>query len=129
MILQSYTYIPYIYPQAYIWKSESVSHSVRLFVTQWTVAHQAPLSMKFSRQEYWSGPFSSPGELPHPGIKLGLLHYRQILYGLSQIIIRKETHTLCIAALFTMAKTWRQSKCPLTDKWIKKMKMWYIYTM
>ena len=35
-----------------------------------TVAHQAPLSMGFSRQEYWSGlPFPSPGDLPHPGIK------------------------------------------------------------
>ena len=38
--------------------------------TSWTVAHQAPLSMGFSRQEYWSGlPFPSPGDLPDPGIK------------------------------------------------------------
>ena len=37
----------------------------------WTVAHQAPLSMQFSRQEYWSGlPFPSPGYLPKPGIEL-----------------------------------------------------------
>ena len=44
----------------------------RLFVTPWTAAHQAPLSMGFSRQEYWSGlPFPSPGDLPDPGIKLG----------------------------------------------------------
>ena len=43
---------------------------VRLFETPWTVAHQAPLSMKFSRQEYWSGlPFPSPGDLPDLGIK------------------------------------------------------------
>ena len=43
---------------------------VRLFVTPWTVAHQAPLSMGFSKQEYWSGlPFPSPGDLPHPGIE------------------------------------------------------------
>ena len=36
----------------------------------WTVAHQAPLSMEFSRLEYWSGlPFPSPGDLPDPGIK------------------------------------------------------------
>ena len=42
---------------------------VQLFVTPWTVACQAPLSMEFSRQEYWSGlPFLSPGELPNPGI-------------------------------------------------------------
>ena len=43
-----------------------------LFVTPWTVAHQAPLSMGFSRQEYWSGlPCSPPGDLPNPGIKPG----------------------------------------------------------
>ena len=36
----------------------------------WTVAHQAPLSMEFSKQEYWSGvPFPSRGDLPHPRIK------------------------------------------------------------
>ncbi len=45
---------------------------VRLFATPWTVAHQAPLSMGFSRQEYWSGlPFPTPGDLPNPGIKPG----------------------------------------------------------
>ena len=45
---------------------------VRLLVTPWTVAHQAPPSMEFSRQEYWSGlPFSSPGDLPDPGIEPG----------------------------------------------------------
>ena len=45
---------------------------VRLFATLWTVAHQAPLSMGFSRQEYWSGlPFPSPGDLPNPGIEPG----------------------------------------------------------
>ena len=38
--------------------------------TPWTVAHQTPLSMGFSRQEYWSGlSFPTPGHLPHPGIK------------------------------------------------------------
>ena len=42
-----------------------LSH-VWLFATPWTVAHQAPLSMRFSRQEYWSGlPFSFPGDLTH----------------------------------------------------------------
>jgi len=41
------------------------------FVTPWTVAYQALLSMAFSRQEYWGGlPFPSP-DLPNPGIKLG----------------------------------------------------------
>ena len=50
---------------------ESLSH-VRLVVTPWTVACQPPLSMEFSRQEYWSGlPFPSPGDLPDPGIEPG----------------------------------------------------------
>ena len=41
---------------------------VQLFTTPWTLAHQAPLSMGFSRQEYWSGLLSnSPGDLPNPG--------------------------------------------------------------
>ena len=44
---------------------------VRLFVTPWTVAYQALLSVGFSRQEYWCGlPFPSPEDLPNPGIKL-----------------------------------------------------------
>ena len=43
---------------------------VRLFATLWTVAHQAPLSVKFSRQEYWGGwPCPPPGGLPAPGIE------------------------------------------------------------
>ena len=44
-----------------------LSH-VNLFVTPWTVVHQAPLSMGFSRQEYWSG-LPTPGDLPDPGIE------------------------------------------------------------
>ena len=45
---------------------------VRLFATPWTVAHQAPQSMEFSKQEYWSGlPFPSPRDLPNPGIEPG----------------------------------------------------------
>ena len=43
---------------------------VQLFGTPWAVAYQIPLSMGFSRQEYWSGlPFPSPGDLPNPGIE------------------------------------------------------------
>ena len=45
---------------------------VRLFATPWTVAYKAPLSMEFSRQEYWSGlPLPSPGDLPDLGIEPG----------------------------------------------------------
>ena len=50
-------------------KVKSLSR-VQLFATPWTVAYHAPPSMGFSRQEYWSGgPFPSPQDLPHPGIK------------------------------------------------------------
>ena len=50
-------------------KVKSLSH-VQLFATPWTAAYQAPPSMGFSRQEYWSGlPFPSPGDLPDPGIE------------------------------------------------------------
>ena len=55
-----------------------VTQYVWLFVTLWTVALQAALSLGFPRQEYWSGlPFPSPGDLPD------LLHCRQILYCLN----------------------------------------------
>ena len=58
--LWSYLFIPSV---------TSCLESVQLFVTPWTVDYQAPLSVGFSRQEYWSGlPFSSPGDLPNPGI-------------------------------------------------------------
>ena len=52
-------------------ESESeVTQSCPLFVTPWTVAYQAPPSVGFSRQEYWSGlPFPSLGDLPNPGIE------------------------------------------------------------
>ena len=52
-------------------KVKSLSH-VWLFATPWTIAYQAPPSMVFSKQEYWSGlPFPSPGDLPNPGIEPG----------------------------------------------------------
>ena len=62
-----------------IWSPEAVRVCVhtcplnrfRVFGTPWTVARQAPLSIEFSRQEYWSGlPFPSPGDLPDPAIEL-----------------------------------------------------------
>ena len=53
------------------WSEVKSLSRVQLFVTPWTVAYQAPLSMGFSRQECWSGlPFPSPGDLPNPGIEL-----------------------------------------------------------
>ena len=51
-------------------RARKVASVVFDFATLWTVAHQAPLSMGFSRQEYWHGlPFPSPGDLPDSGTK------------------------------------------------------------
>ena len=62
----------YIYIYTYICGSDVVTKLCPSLVTPWTVAHQAPLSMGFSRQKYWSGlQFLSPGELPDPGIEPG----------------------------------------------------------
>ena len=72
-------------------------------------------------------------ELPYdPAIPLGINPTVGCISHLSiyldKIVIQKDTCTpMFIAALFTIAKTWMQPKCPLTDEWIKKM--WYIYTM
>ena len=67
---------------------------VRLFVTLWTIAHQVPLSMGFSRQEYRSGlPCSPPGNLPNPGIKPTSLESPALAGG-----------------FFTTSATWEASK-------------------
>ena len=65
-------------------KVKSLSR-VQLFATPWTVVYQAPPSMGFSRQEYWSGlPFPSPGGVfPIQGLNPGLLPCRKMLYHLS----------------------------------------------
>ena len=70
-----FQYISHLQPQLWHKKLFSLLLSrVWLFVTPWTVAHQAPLAMGFSRQEYWSGlPCPSPGDLSEPGIKMSLL--------------------------------------------------------
>ena len=60
-----------LYSLSYNSQVKSLSR-VQLFATPWTIAYQAPLSMGFSRQEYWSGlPFPSPGDLPDPRIEPG----------------------------------------------------------
>ena len=57
-----------------------VTESYLTFATPRTVAHQAPLSVRFSSQEYWSGrPFPSPGDLPDPEIKLTSLQANYVL--------------------------------------------------
>ena len=65
------------------WKCLFLSH-VQLFGTPWTVAHQAPRSVEFFRQEYWSGlPCPSPGDLPDQGTEPRSPALQQILYLLS----------------------------------------------
>ena len=62
------------------WSEVKLLSPVWVFAAPWTVAYQAPPSMGFSRQEYWSGlPFPSPGVFPTQGAKPGLLHCRQTL--------------------------------------------------
>ena len=98
---------------------KSLSH-VRLFATPWTAAYQAPPSIEFSRQEHWSGlPFPSPPYDPAISF-LGIYP--------EETKIERDTYIpLFTAALFTIARTWKQPRWPSTDEWIKKL--WYIYTM
>ena len=69
---------------------------VKVLVTQlcptfWTVAHQGPLCMGFSRQEYWSElPFPSPGDLPYPGIEPGSSELRADSLPAERVLIRRE---------------------------------------
>ena len=76
---------------ACVWKDKDTGNScvrlecqlvlsgVQLFATPWTVIHQAPLSMGFSQEEYWSGlPFPTPEDSPEPGIEptLRMFHWK-----------------------------------------------------
>ena len=105
-------------------------------MTPWTVDCQAPLSIGFLRQEYWRGlPFPSPGDLSNPGIEptlgsLPLSHQASPELphdpAIPLLDIKKKKHTLiqkviCIPAMFiaplyTIAKIWKQPKCPSTDE-------------
>ena len=63
--------LDYCHPVLFCCLVAQLLSCVQLFLTPWTVARQAPLSMELSRQKYWSGlPFPLPGDLPNPGIKL-----------------------------------------------------------
>ena len=76
-----------------------------LSMTLWTVAHQAPLSMGFSRQEYWSGvPCPPPGDLPDPVSKLCLLCLLNWQEGFLPLAPRGKLHTWAIGKLFL--ETW-----------------------
>ena len=72
-------------------KVKSLSHA-QLFVTPWTVAYQAPPSMGFSRQEYWSGlPFPSPGDIPSPGIEAECLMSPALAVGSLPLVLIPQT--------------------------------------
>ena len=73
---------------------------ILLFVTPCTLAHQAPLSMDFPRQEYWSGlPFLTPGIFMTQGFNPHLLHCRQILYHWATIEAQDGYHSSSETAL------------------------------
>ena len=78
--------------------------------------------MRFSRQEYWSVAIAFSIKPPYdPAIPL------LGIYPEETRIEKDPCIPLFIPAIFTMARTWKQPRCPSTDEWIKKL--WYIYTM
>ena len=108
-------------------------------VTPWTVARQAPLSMRFSQKEYWSGlPLPPPGDLPNPGIEpvslsvscngRWVLYHRRHLRSLSKsthfcIYNRSPTRTYC-GAQETLLNIMQQ---PKGGKNLKKSRYRYMY--
>ena len=96
---------------------------VRLFVTPWTVARQAPLSMGFSRQEYWSGlPCPPPGDLPSPGMEAVThvscvgrwvpYHWRRLGRGML-LVCHSVTPSLCDAVVTGLHLV---ASCSLQDR-------------
>ena len=95
-------------------------------MTPWAIASQAPLSMEFSRQEYWSGLlFPSPGNLPHQGSNPGLPHCRQILYHLNHQeapMLWKNPNELFgqpnnIGNIYTISKITAGNWVPRVNRW------------
>ena len=83
---------------------------VQLFAAPWTVAHQAPLSMEFFRQQYWSGLlFPSPGDLPNPGIELA----PPALQADSLLLCHRVSPKPTLATIKERQKKKEREKCPL----------------
>ena len=103
------------------WKWSHLVVSDSLWPHGLYVTCQAPPSMGFSSQEYWSGlPFPSPGHLPNPGIESGPS-------ALQADSLPFELPGNPLATLFLIAKKWRWSKCLSTDEWINQL--CYVHAM
>ena len=102
---------------------------VWLFVTPWTVAHQAPLSMGFPRQEYWSGlPFPSPGDLPDSGIEPASLASPVLAGGFCTTA--PPGWGLLSLSFEHVSKVWAPwSSCPAFPPYqpVKALKPWSVY--
>ena len=109
------------FSNAWKWKVKVKSLSrTRLLATPWTAAYQAPPSMGFSRQEYWSGvPLPSPTTGWWPA---WILTWKELSWQLCKHIItvyttqKQNVYIRVQTALFTTAERRRQPKCPSTDR-------------
>ena len=116
--LQRTHFPPIVFLQLAVLCCAQLLSCVQLFATPWTVALQAPLSMEFSRQEYWSGlPCPPPEDLPNQGINFlnpGLPHLpsqlpgKGILPGQILKLIRTRNSFLC---LFHLLPSWNRNVC------------------
>ena len=94
---------------------------VRLFATPWTVAHQAPLSMGFSRQEYWSGlPFSSPVHCSHIGSELASPALAGRFFTTAPLRKPKLRHT---------EEQFKIASCTDLHKYIIKLFLYYLHRL
>ena len=92
---------------------------VRLFATPWTMAHQAPLSMGLSRQEYWSGlPCPPPGDLPVPGIEPASLASPALAGGLLTTTAIWDSLMLCLVMVSSFLMI-------LDVPWYKRCYRWW----
>ena len=93
---------------------------VQLLATPWTVARQAPLSMKSSRQEYWNGlPLPSPGDLPEPRIESGspALQADALLSKLLPLLSRFSRVWLCVTPQMAAHKAPPSLGFPRQEHW------------
>ena len=89
----------------------SLFNHVRLFVTLWTGAHQAPLSMGFSREEFWSGlPCATPGDLPDLGIEPASLMPPALAgrFFTTNTTWKDSFHCSCRLLFSRLARSWRE---------------------